>query len=209
MHISSDLSECYENAKRGLKLLKKKQKTVERGIYQNKIKIIDTRCASISQAQIVNRISNIVKTDHDEGKLDKYIAWLIKNTKMIFVVDDLFCLRKTGWLNMVSGFFGNLLNIKPVIKLEDGKLIPVEKPRSKDTAIYNMLTMIEQASKQYKKGVEIWVGHSACLLDAKYVQRYLSANCKIEAKKIPIIETGPTIATHTGPGVVCVSLIPK
>jgi DegV family protein with EDD domain len=209
LHVSSDLSDCYENAKRGLRLLRKKQKTEERGIYSNNIKVIDTRAASISQGQIVNRIASIVKKKFDEDKLDKYIAWLINKSKMVFVVDDLYWLKKAGQLNFISGFFGGLFDIKPVILLEDGKLTPVDKPRGKGTAIYSMLTIIEQAVKKYKKGAEIWIAHSASLLDAKHVQKQLSESCKIEVSKIPIIEVGPTISAHTGPGVVSVSILPK
>jgi DegV family protein with EDD domain len=208
-HVSSDLSQCYTNAKRGLRLLKKKQKTEERGIYENNIKIIDTRSASISQAQIVNRVASIVKTDFNQEKLDKYLAWLVKKAMMIFVVDDLFWLKRAGKFNIVSGFLGNLFDIKPIVKLEDGKLIPVDKPRGKDTAMDSMIKMIVQATKKYKRGAEIWVAHSVALLDAKHIQKQLAVNCKIDIKTIPIVEVGPTIAAHTGPGVVCVSILPK
>lgn len=209
LHLSSELSQCYENAKRGLRLLRKKQKTEERGIYQNNIKIIDTRSVSISQAQIVHRIASVVKKDQDMEKLDKYIPWLINNAVMFFVVDDLFWLRKSGRVSMISGFLGNLFDIKPIVKLEDGDLIPIDKPRGKDVAIDSMAKMVVKAAKKNKRGSEIWVAHSAALLDAKHLRKQLAETCKIESKKIPIIEVGPTIASHTGPGAVCVSILPK
>ncbi|MCK5313349.1 MAG: DegV family protein, partial [Desulfobacteraceae bacterium] len=210
LHVSSGLSECYNNAKHGLRILRKKQNQEAKGLRpDNNIKIIDTKCASISQAQVVNRFANIIKTEQDQAKIDKYIAWLIKKAMMFFVVDDLYWLKKAGQLNTVSGFFGKLLDIKPVVKLEDGKLIPADKPKGKDAALDSMLRTIAKTTPKYRRGVEIWVGHSAALLDAKYVREQLSSSFKIEEKKIPIVEAGPTIAAHTGPGVVCASIIPK
>ncbi|MCP3898706.1 MAG: DegV family protein [Desulfobacteraceae bacterium] len=209
LHVSSELSKCYENAKHGLRLLRKKQKAEERGIFQNNIKIIDTRSVSISQGQIVYRIASLIQADQHINKLDKYLPWLIKNAKMFFVVDDLFWLKRQGRVSIIAGFFGNLFDIKPIIKLEDGELIPIDKLRGKDIAIDNMVKEVVSATKKYKRNFEIWVAHSASLLDAKNLKKQLAAKCKIEPKKIPIIEVGPTIATHTGPGAVCVSVLPK
>lgn len=210
LHASSDLSKCYANAEHGLKLFKKKQKAEEKGIIiNNNINIIDTRAAGISQGQIVSRIASIVKNDYDQVKLDKYMAWLIKKTTMFFVVDDLYWIKKAGQLNTVSTFFGKMLDIKPVVKLEDGKLIPVDKPKGKDIAIDSMIRMVVKEALQHKRGVEIWVAHSVSLLDAKYVRKQLAEKCKIEEKRIPIVEAGPTIVAHTGPGVVSVSILPK
>ncbi len=210
LHVSSELSECYNNAKHGLRLLRKKQKAEDKGIFtDNNIKIFDTRCASISQAMIVNRLANIIKTEQDLEKIEKYIEWLIKKATMFFVVDDLYWLRKAGNLNAVSSFFGKLFDIKPVVQLTGGELIPIDKPKGKDTAIDSMIRTIKETTPKYRRGVEIWVGHSAALLDTKYVRKQLASSFKIEGKKIPIVEAGPTIAAHTGPGVVCVSIMPK
>jgi DegV family protein with EDD domain len=206
---TSELSKCYENARRGLQWFKKKQKLEENGIIHNDIKVIDSRTASISLGQIVNRVADIVKTDVNPAKLDKYIAWLISKAVIFFVVDDLYWLKKSGKLNMFSGFVGKMLDIKPVIKIEDGSIVPVEKPRGKDTAIDTMVNIIKQSTPKYKRGVEIWVAHSASLLDAKYAQKQLSTIFNIKEKKIPIVEIGPTMTAHTGPGVVSVSILPK
>jgi len=191
-------------------LFAKKQKPEDKGILiPNSIKIIDTRAVSISQGQIVNRIASIIKTNHDSAKLDKYIKWLIKKTMMFFVVDDLYWLKRAGKLNMFSSFFGTILDVKPIIKLEDGLLVPIDKPKGKDNAIDSMIRIVEESTPKYKRGVEIWVGHSTSILDAKHICKQLAASFKIEEKRIPIIELGPTITAHTGPGVVCVSILPK
>ncbi len=208
LHVSSDLSQCHANAVHGLKLLKKKQKEEERGIFDNKIKVIDTRAVSISQGQIVNRIAGIVKTNHDQAKLDKYIKWLTRKATMFFVVDDLFWLKRAGKLNVFSGFMGKMLDIKPIIKLDDGKLVPMDKSRGKGSAIDIMVNLIKKTTPQYKRGVEVWVGHSVSLLDAKYVRTKLAVNFQIKENKIPIVDMGPTMVAHTGPGVVCVSILP-
>ncbi len=210
MQVSSKLSQCYANARYGIRLLKKKQAKGEASnLDVNNIKIIDTRTASVSQGQIVNRIATIVKNNYDLGKIDQYIAWLIKRASMFFVVDNLYWLKRAGRVNGFSSFFGNLLDIKPIIKLDDGNLIPVQKPKGSDVAIDSMLRMIRETTPKYKRGIEVWVAHSASLLDAKYIRKQVAADLKIKENKIPIIDIGPTIGVHTGPGTVCVSILPR
>ncbi len=207
-NVSDDLSKCYENAQYGLNLYK--QISLD-GDTENKIKLIDTRAVGISFGIIVNRIATIVnvKQDMEIARLDKYIAWLVKNLHMYFVVDDLYWLKRSGKLNMISGFLGQLLDFKPVIKLEKGMLLPVEKCRGKNIAVDGMIKFIKEAASKYKRGFEIWVGHSAAILDAKYAVKQLAASLKIDKKKILLVDIGPTMAAHIGPGGVCVTMLPR
>jgi DegV family protein with EDD domain len=211
MNVGSDLSKCYENAQRGIKLLKTKKRAEERGFFfKNNIKLIDTKASSIAQGQITNRVASILKKQAYNGaKLDKYIAWLIKNVSVFFVVDDLYWLMKSGKLNPFSKFIGKMFDVKPVLKLEKGNLVPADKQRGKDTAIDSMIRMAEEIIPKYKRGVEIWVAHSSALLDAKHIRQQLAMSAKIDKKKIPIVEIGATITAHAGPGVVSVSVLPK
>ncbi len=206
---TSELSQCYENAKHGLRLFKKKQKLEENGIIFKNIKIIDSRTSSIGLGQIANRVASIVKTDFDQEKLDKYIAWLIKKSMTFFVIDDLYWLKKSEKLNIFTGFIGKMLDVKPIVKIEDGWIVPLDKSRGKDTAIEIMIKIIKQSTPRFKRGMEIWVAHSAALLDAKHLRRQLATSFQIAEKKIPIMEIGPTMTAHTGPGLVSVSILPK
>ena len=49
----------------------------------------------------------------------------------IFTVADLQYLVRGGRLSKVAGFIGGLLNIKPILNVEEGKLVPLEKVRGK------------------------------------------------------------------------------
>ena len=178
-------------------------------MIRNNIKIIDTRAASISLGQIVNRIALIVKTEHDAAKLDKYIAWLIKKAMLFFVVDDLYWLKRAGKLNMFSSFFGKMFDVKPIIKLEEGRAVSIDKARGKETALDNLILLLKESTPEFKRGVEIWIAHSSSLLDAKHTRKQLAEVFKIEEDRIPIVESGPTTTAHMGPGMVTVSILPK
>ncbi len=207
MHTSSLLSKAYDNAQHGLKLYKKKQKSEGKGIVD--IRIIDTRAASISLGQIANRVANIIKTDYDAAKLDKYIAWLVRNAMLFFVVDDMYWLKRAGKLNMFSSFFGKMFDIKPIIKLEKGRAVPVDKPRGKDTALDNLILILKENTPQFKRGVDVWIAHSSSLLDAKHTRKQLASVFKIKESRIPLVESGPTTTAHMGPGMVTVSMLPR
>ncbi len=211
LHTSSLLSKAYANARHGLELLKKQLNSEQNSIMMSdtNIKVIDTKAASISLGQIVNRVAKIVKTDYDDTKLDNYIALLIKKAMLFFVVDDLYWLKRAGKLNMFSGFFGKMFNVKPIIKLEGGKAVSIDKVRGKDTALDSLIALLKKTTPKYKKGVEIWIAHSSSITDAQYTREQLAASFNIRKEKIPIVESGPTTTAHLGPGMITVSILPK
>jgi len=211
MHVGSDLSKCYANASHAVRLLKDKKEAEQKGLfYKNNIKLIDTKASSIGQGQIVNRIATILMNKaYNEAKFDRYIEWLINRVSVYFVVDDLYWLKKSGKLNFLSSFLGKLLDVKPLLRLEKGKLVPVSKHKGKDTAIDSMIKTIKETTPKYKRGVDIWVAHSDAMLDARYMKRELARSFNMDKKKIPIVEIGPTITAHAGPGVVSVSVLPR
>ncbi len=121
--FSSELSGTYQSSV----LIKEKQET-----YANlDLEIIDTKCASLGQGLVVLEAAKMAKDGASKEDILKRVDFLMNHMEHIFTVADLQYLVRGGRLSKVAGFIGGLLNIKPILNVEEGKLVPLEKVRGK------------------------------------------------------------------------------
>nr|MBA3375905.1 DegV family EDD domain-containing protein [Actinomycetota bacterium] len=119
--------------------------------------------------------------------------------KLYAVIDTLEHLKRSGRASGMQAMFGSLLSIKPIIKVEDGKLQPMDKVRTRDKALARLKELVEA---EVAPGVKLHVStlhtnapERAADLAAWFDQRY---DCVEQYSA----EAGPVIAAHAGPGVV-------
>jgi len=136
-----------------------------------------------------------------EGKLaDEIITYLEtmkEKTFAYFMVEDLSHLERGGRLNKGQALIGSLLNIKPILHIVDGLIIPFEKIRTRKKALNRIMSMLEKdvQEKEVKRVVFI---HANNLAKAEEMQKDF-------LEKYPEMETimshfGPVIGTHLGEG---------
>ena len=122
----------------------------------------------------------------------------------LFQIQDLFHLQRGGRISKASAVIGSMINIKPMIHVNDeGKLINVGKMRGRKKALNNLLEMMEERIGDYKtkdKNEIIMISHSDCLEDAQYVAECVKE--KYGFDNILISYIGPVIGSHTGPGAI-------
>jgi DegV family protein with EDD domain len=199
-HVSSELSNCYNSAKNSLRIL-----------YEDiaeKVNIIDTKNVSIGQGLIVKRAVELVNDRGDLNNLEAMLAPYVRNAFLYFSVENLYWLRRAGKTGVLSSLFGKALDIKPVIGLEDGRLVPVSRSRGKKSAIDDLVRLAREAYQIYQGRHETWIAHADAFGSALYLQEALSSQLHIDAEEIQIVDIGPTISAHTGPGCVCLAMIP-
>lgn len=167
-----------------------------------KVYPFDTQLSAMPQGLFVLAAAEL----KDEGKTgEEIIAYLDAmklKTRAYFMVDDLTNLHKGGRLNSAQALLGSLLNVKPVLHIVDGYIVPYEKIRTRKKAVKRIMDMLEQATKDevVRKVVFIHGNNEPAAeeLRAQYVEKY------------PGIETiiscfGPVIATHLGENSIGVS----
>lgn len=96
-----------------------------------KLVIIDSKCASLGHGLVVEeavRLRNIGVSLED---MASKINTLAPQVEHLFTVEDLDYLAKGGRVSKASAFLGGLLSIKPILNVEDGKLVPIEKSRGR------------------------------------------------------------------------------
>ena len=193
--FSSGLSATYQAATMAAKEMKEL-------FPGRKVEVVDTLCASMGEGLLVWYAANMQK----EGKsLEEVRDWCEDNKLKVchwFTVDDLMHLKRGGRVSGTTALMGTLLQIKPVLHVDDaGHLINMAKARGRKASLDALVnkvgeTCIDPASQT------MFISHSSCREDAEYVAEQIKT--KYGAKEIVIGNIGPVIGSHTGCG--CVAL---
>ena len=128
---------------------------------------------------------------------------------MGFTVEDLVWLKKGGRVSAFAAFVGGMLDIKPIIRLENAKLIPKDRMRGKKPALKRLVDMAESQYRRLDGNCDIWVAYADNLEEAMVTREHLAKRLAQPANGIPLAEVGATISVHTGPGAVCIAMSPR
>ena len=164
----------------------------------NRVEVVDSLCASLGQGLYVY---HAVQEKKKGKSIDQVIQWLEENKLNLchwFTVDDLNHLKRGGRVSPATAFFGTMLNIKPVLHVDDeGHLIPMGKVRGRKVSLDALVDHMAQTAINPKEQV-IFISHGDSEADAKYVADQVKA--KFKPKEIYINPIGPVIGAHSGPG---------
>lgn len=188
--FSSGLSGTYSAAKLA------EQQTKE--TYPNAdLHIIDTKCASLGYGLIVLKAGQMAADGATTDEIIKHCTDQAERMEHIFTVDDLEYLYRGGRVSKTAAFFGTMLKIKPLLDMEEGKLMPREKIRGSKRVLGRMLeVMDERAGKLDEQTIAI--SHGDDLERAE--QLAIMIRDKYNVKDIVIEMVGAVIGAHSGPG---------
>ncbi|KAA0766670.1 DegV family protein [Bacillus sp. SH5-2] len=190
--FSSELSGTYQSSV----LIKEEVKET----YANlDLEIIDTKCASLGQGLVVLEAAKMAKNGASKEDILKRVDFLMNHMEHIFTVADLQYLVRGGRLSKVAGFIGGLLNIKPILNVEEGKLVPLEKVRGKKKVLGRIVDIMEERGKDLK-GQTIGMTHGDDLETAEALKALITERFGCEVFIVNTI--GAAIGAHTGPGVI-------
>ena len=122
--------------------------------------------------------------------------------KNYFVVDTLEFLHRGGRIGGAKALFGSVLQIKPILKLENGQAEPVESQRTQRKALNRLIELVTEESP-HSEEAHVCVMHGDSLEKAKELADRLSQQLNIPT--VRIFDLPPAFLTHTGPGILGVS----
>lgn len=165
--------------------------------------IIDSKSATIGFGLIVLEAAKMAKNGEPKEKILEKINELISKIEHVFTVDDIEYLYRGGRVSRTQAVLGGLLNIKPILEVEDGKLIPIEKARGKNKAFKTMLDIIEKKVEDPNfKNQTIGIAHGDDLESALKFKEMMSEKFGVE--NFIIDDIGTAIGAHAGPGTLAV-----
>ena len=192
--ISAKLSSSYQTAVNAAEILSDS--------YDNRVLVIDSIGATGSQALLVLEIYKMIEDGlslEDIGRISEELKY---TSGVYFTLDDLSFLQKGGRIGKASALLGTILNIKPILKVEDGEVVPVGRIRGRKKAV-------EEVLRQFSNNITDKDSYSICAL--KFEQDENAENLAefLDCKDVINIYLGAAIGCHTGPTPVGVAYIKK
>ena len=162
------------------------------------IHVVDSLSASLGQGLLVFYAAK----KRDEGlSLEELAAWVGNNRLNLahwFTVDSLVYLKRGGRVSAATALVGTMLNIKPVLHVDDeGHLTSVSTVRGRKASIKALADKLGETILPEGKG-HAFICHGDCLEDAQYLSDLIQEKYGVE--DVHIGYTGAVIGSHSGPG---------
>ena len=187
IHISSKMSGTQQVAKVAREMLKREKDIV----------IVDSKSVTFGQAYQVLEAAKMIKAGVKLEDILTRLYEIADKMKVYFAVSDLTYLEKGGRIGRASSVIGNLLKLRPVLKLEDGEVSLETKTFGERGAISYMEKIIKNEGKNSIYLYTAWGGTNQELRNTDILKKTADTMRKVEYKGR--FEIGPTIGSHSGP----------
>ena len=192
--FSSNLSGTYQTA-----MLAKENLTET--YPEMKLEIIDTKCVSLGLGLIAVEAAKLAANGADLKTVKSYIYEAMATTEHIFSVDNLDYLFRGGRVTRAQASIGNILNIKPILNVQDGFLIPIDKVKGKKKRLQRLYDYATSEGNRLDLQT-IGIAHADNLEDAQIIKEYIETT--FGATKFVISELGCAVGAHCGPGMISI-----
>lgn len=166
-----------------------------------KLTVLDSKLASLGYGMLVKEAVKLRSQGHPLKEIIERIHFMAEHTESLFTVEDLDYMAKGGRISKGSAFVGGLLNIKPLLHVENGKLVPIEKLRGRKKVIKRIVELMEERGEQLEKQI-ISISHGDDEEAANLMKEAIEE--QFHPKNVEIYMIGSVIASHTGPGTLAV-----
>ena len=198
IHMTSVGSGAYQAAKAA-------QAMAQEQLPDVRIEVIDTRNVSMCHGWMVIEAARAALAGRSLDEIVALVKEMIPVTHMIQTADTLRYLYMGGRIGRAKHLVGTLLNIKPLIGMEDGVIVPLGQARSRGRAYRKMVDMIEATVGQAGK-IKIAYVHAAAREEAEKIKAMVES--RLTCVESLVTELSPALGVHTGPGTAGVCYFP-
>ncbi|WP_077623080.1 DegV family protein [Sediminibacillus massiliensis] len=163
------------------------------------LEVVDTKGASMGYGLVVLRAAQLAQQGEGIEKILEISKYHAEHMEHIFTVDDLEYLYRGGRVSKTAAFVGSLLKIKPLLHMEDGKLIPLEKIRGSKRVFKRMIEVMEERGADLQNQ-PIAISHGDDLENAEKLASMIKE--QFHNENIHIEMVGSSIGAHAGPGTI-------
>jgi len=189
-HLSSDFSGTYQSAMIGSSMVD----------GEPDITVVDTRSASYGFGVMAVRAAEMAETGHSKDEILAETERLNRDLRLYFMVDTLEYLQKGGRIGKAAALFGSILNIKPILTIEDGQVSAVDKARGQKKAMQRIADLLEE--RFGSDPVNVIYAYSKHMEPARELRELIDS--RFNVKDVQFTTLGAVIGTHVGPGTAAV-----
>jgi DegV family protein with EDD domain len=189
LQISSTLSGTFASAQTAAELL-----------GDGRVRVIDTRTVSASLALLAIAVQQRLEQGTSDEEIDELVSRYGRDHYLLFTVNTLEYLAKGGRIGRAAALAGNLLNVKPILTLRDGEVIPLKKVRGAAKAFHEFQKLFEETSTDAPR-LKVGIAHAAAP-ERMEALRKMVRDVRPQAEIEMLTQLGAVIGTHAGPGTV-------
>jgi DegV family protein with EDD domain len=186
--VSAKLSGTYESARRAGE---------ESG---GRVRVVDSETASAAITMLALGAQRRLERATTDQEVDDFVARFKRESGLVFTLDTLEFLARGGRIGRAAGWAGQLLNIKPILTLEDGEVLPLKRVRGNRKAIQEFAEAF-RAGTTDEPVLRVGIAHAEAperMAALEELVLDLRPNAEIEVATT----LGPVVGTHAGPGTV-------
>ncbi len=170
-------------------------------IGSDDIQVVDTLGLCMGAGLTVIETARFIETGRSLNEATEFARNYSKDIKHIFTVDTVSYLKKGGRIAPGKALVANILNIKPILTVNNGLVEPLDKVRGSKKVINKMISLAQLSSADMK-GKTIAIAHANDKDRAEELRKKMMEI--MEPKEIIMSHIGCTIGTHTGPGTLAI-----
>lgn len=195
IHLSEKLSGTINSSRLAGEILKGEIEVIS----------IDSAFVTMPFALVVLEAAKAKEEGQDlEGILSR-IEWAKQHMAFYFTVGSLEHLHRTGRIGKATTLLGNLLNIRPVLSMKDGLIVPVEKFRGNSNRLDRRFLELIRADLA-EEPAEVFLIHANAIDEAKRLEEACREN--IPGVEVSSAIAGPIVGVHAGPGAFGIAALP-
>jgi len=166
------------------------------------VEIVDSRTGSMALGLQALRAADLA----DRGLTAPVIAEKLRAetdaNHVLFFVDTLEFLRRGGRIGRAAALIGGILQLKPLLRVDEGQVVPYERTRTRGKAINGLVDFVRGVPRVERLSVL----YSTDLAEGVALADRLARDLGLDRDSIILAQLGPVIATHIGPGAMGVAV---
>jgi DegV family protein with EDD domain len=193
VHLSSGLSGTCDAARQAAQQLGRD------------IHVVDSRSISVGVGVQAMAAAQAAREGKSVPEILEAIEHCRRNQEVVFTLNTLEYLAKGGRIGKARSLLGSLLNIKPIIRVEDGIYVDAGKARSQKQALEQIVQLFKDLARG-RKATQVVVAEGMAEQSALYLKKLAEEAFGID---VALCKVGPVIGVHTGPGTVGAAVVFK
>jgi DegV family protein with EDD domain len=190
LHIAGKLSGTIESARTAAQQL----------VGGDRVRTLDSQSASAAIAMLGLAIQRRLERGTSDEQVDELVEWYRRESGLLFTVDTLEYLARGGRIGRARAWAGELLNIKPILTIKDGEVVPVKRVRGNRKAFLEFESTFTGSTRDVPS-LRVGIAHAEAPERADALTEMVRRTRP--AAELELVTTlGPVVGAHAGPGTI-------
>jgi DegV family protein with EDD domain len=165
-------------------------------LQDSHLHVFDTLNVAVGEAILVTEAARLAQAGKSVPEIVQRLEFMRDRVRLYFVVDTLEYLAKGGRLINAQAFIGTVLQMKPILKVENGLVDGAERVRTISKAHARLRDIVEEGIRG-KSNVQVSVMYTTIKDKAQHLADEIRADYHLP--EIPVFTISPVVSAHTGP----------